>query len=583
MEIILILNFLRVINNPALDIELLSVLMSPVFGFDEDDMARIRLGSKGTSLYAAVLKDSENGNKKSTDFLTEFSYYRDLSLSVPMSQLISVIYDRSFVSAILSAVSESPMASQNLRVFLDHARSYEQNTGRGLSSFITYIDRLFEEGTDLMGAVASQDPTRNAVKLMSVHSSTGLEFPVCFLSNTADAFISDAGKDVLLHPDFGIALKRRDTALNITYNTLPRKALSLELKRAEKSEELRILYVGMTRAKEKLIMTCSYQHPNKYLQSIASKLSSYNRIPPFVVRSANKSSDWILMCAMLHPDGKALREAAGAWCSQDRSSDFPMTVNLIDSPLHESYEEEQNEDTAAVPAERLDEKITQAIDRHSAFSYPYEELLSLPVKVAASELAHKLSDKAFERILSTPAFMQELKLTAADRGTALHAFMQYTDFAKAREDIAEEIKRLTNEGYLTEVQAQSIDIEKASAFIRSPLVDRCIASDQVYKEYRFTVEIPAFYVKPSLPEQFKDETIILQGAVDLAFVEDGKLVIVDYKTDRVKRPNELVDIYSSQLLLYKKALQECLLTEVSECLIYSVYLSQEISVDNATF
>ena len=180
-------------------------------------------------------------------------------------------------------------------------------------------------------------------------------------------------------------------------------------------------------------------------------------------------------------------------------------------------------------------------------------------------------------------FFHKLKLTAADRGTALHAFMQYTDFAKAREDIAEEIKRLTNEGYLTEVQAQSIDIEKASAFIRSPLVDRCIASDQVYKEYRFTVEIPAFYVKPSLPEQFKDETIILQGAVDLAFVEDGKLVIVDYKTDRVKRPNELVDIYSSQLLLYKKALQECLLTEVSECLIYSVYLSQEISVDNATF
>lgn len=582
MEIILILNFLKVINNPALDIELLSVLMSPVFGFDEDDMARIRLGSKGTSLYAAVLRDSENGNEKSSFFLSELSYYRDLSLSVPLSQLVSVIYDRSFVSAILPVVSESPLATENLRVFLDHARSYEQNTGRGLSSFITYIERLTEEGSDLKGAVASQDPSRNAVRLMSIHASKGLEFRVCFLSNTADGFISDAGEDVLLHPDYGIALKRRDTALNVTYNTLPRKALSLELKRAEKSEELRILYVGMTRAKEKLIMTCSYQYPNNYLSKIASMLSSNDRISPFVVRSANKSSDWILMCAMLHPDGEKLREAAGAWCSPDLSAGFPMTVNLIDSPLHEAYEEEEQNKETAVPAPGYDERIAGAIDRHSAFVYPYEELLSLPVKVAASELAHKLSDKAFDRILSTPAFMQEEKLTAADRGTALHAFMQYTDFEKARVDIAGEIRRLTEDGYLTQAQAQSIDIEKASAFIRSPLVDRCIASDQVYKEYRFTVEIPAFYVKPSLTESFREETIILQGAVDLAFVEDGKLVIVDYKTDRVKSPSQLAQIYSAQLLLYQKALQECLLIEVSQCLIYSVYLSQEIYIDDAT-
>lgn len=328
-------------------------------------------------------------------------------------------------------------------------------------------------------------------------------------------------------------------------------------------------------------MTCSYQHPNNYPAKIASLLSSYDRIFPFVVRSANKSSDWILMCAMLHPDGKALREISGAWCSPDLSADFPIAVNLIDSPLYETYEEEQSEDVLTA-APRVDERIIEAINRHSAFTYPYEELLSLPVKVAASELSHKLSDKAFDRILSTPAFMQEQKLTAADRGTALHAFMQYTDFEKAREDIAAEISRLTREGYLTEVQAQSIDIEKASAFIRSSLVDRCIASDKVYKEYRFSVELPAFYVKPSLSEQFKDEKIILQGAVDLAFVENGKLIIVDYKTDRVKTASHLVDIYSSQLLLYKRALEECLGMEVSQCLIYSVHLSQEILLSDAT-
>lgn len=582
IEIILILNFLRVISNPALDIELLSVLMSPVFGFDEDDMARIRLNSRGTSLYAAVLRDSENHNEKSKRFICELSYYRDLSLSVPLSQLISALYDRSFAAAILSAVSESPMAAENLRVFLDHARSFEQNTGRGLSSFITYLDRLTEEGTDLQGAVSSDDPSRNAVKLMSIHASKGLEYAVCFIANTAYDFISDAGKDVLLHPDYGIAMKRRDTALNVTYNTLPRKALSLEIKRIEKSEELRILYVGMTRAKEKLIMTCSNKFPDRYPSKIASLLSSYDSISPFVVRKAGKNADWILMCAMLHPDGAALREEGGAWCSPDMNAGFPMRVNLIDSPLYQMDANEEETADAPILAPRQDENILSAIERHSSFVYPYEELLSLPVKVAASELSHKLSDQRFDRILSTPAFMHQEKLTAADRGTALHAFLQYTDFKKAREDIAGEIDRLTKEGYLTETQAQSLDIGKATAFIRSKLVDRCLASEKVYKEYRFSAEIPAFYVKPSLSESFRDEKIILQGAVDLAFVEDGKLVIVDYKTDRVKTPSRLVDIYSSQLLLYKRALQECLRTEVSQCLIYSLFLSEEISVDDAT-
>lgn len=582
MEIILMLNFLRVINNPALDIEMLSVLMCPVFGFDEDDMARIRLNSREGSLYAAVMKDSESGNEKSSYFLNELSYYRDLSLSVPLSGLISIIYDRSFVSAILSAVSDSPLASQNLRVFLDHARAFEQNTGRGLSSFVSYLDRLIEEGVDLRGAVAVEDGSKNAVTLMSVHSSKGLEFPVCFLSNTADPFISDAGEDVLLHPDYGIAMKRRDTALNVTYNTLPRRALSLELKRAEKSEELRILYVGMTRAKERLIMTSSYQYPNHYLSKLAATLSSGDSIPPFVVRSANKSSDWIIMCALLHPDAKALREASGAQCSADSSAGYPMTVNLVDSPLFDVYEADETEDASVVTKREIDSRIFDEIERHSSFVYPYEELLTLPVKVAASELAHKLSEKRFDRILSTPAFMSGEKLSAADKGTALHAFMQYADFEKAQEDIASELSRLIEDGSLTEVQAQSIDIKKASAFIHSPLVKRCNASQKIYKEYRFSVELPAFYVKPDLPERFKDEKIILQGAVDLAFVENGKLVIVDYKTDRVKSASQLVDIYSTQLLLYKRALEECLETEVSQCLIYSVYLSEEISVDLAT-
>ncbi len=580
IEIVLMINLLRVINNPALDIELLSVLMSPVFGFDEDDMARIRLNSPGTSLYAAVLKDQENGDEKSSRFVRELMHYRTLSLSVGLEQLIRVIYDRTAFSQIISAVSDSANPALNLRTLYDHIRSFEQNTKKGLSSFIAYIDRLTEQGSDLKGALSSDDSSKNAVTLMSIHSSKGLEFPVCFIANTCDAFISDTKEDVLLHPDFGVAMKKRDIALNITYNTMPRKALSLELKRAEKSEELRILYVGMTRAKEKLIMTSSYRFPDHYLEKIASMLSSSETISPFVVRSANKSSDWILMCAMLHPDGEVLREVSSAWCSADRRASFPFDIRLIEEPLSDGEEIFEEGHAQDIEQERIlpPSVAVKMLKEHRDFVYPYEDVLSLPVKVAASQLAHKLSYPAFDRILATPAFLEKEKLTAAEKGTALHRFMQYADFSRARADISSEILRLTDEGYLTHVQAQSIDLERAAAFINSPLVDRCLKSEKVYKEYRFTVGIPAFFVRPEIPDEFKDEEIILQGAVDLAFVEDGRLIIVDYKTDRVKEASHLVDIYASQLLLYKKALEQCLEMPVSECKIYSVYLSKEISV-----
>ena len=573
-EIMLITNFLRVINNPALDIELLSVVMSPVFAFDEDDLARIRIGDRKGSLYAAITQDAERGNQKSRRFLEELAYYRNISVTVPLHQLITLIYERSSFMSIIAA-SDSAGAVNNLRLLLDYARAFEQNTHRGLSSFVNYLDRLVEDGSDLPAAV-SDSAGDFGVELMTVHASKGLEFPICFLANTARKFVSDASKPVLLHSRYGYAQKLYDPALSASFNTMPRNALAMEISRDEMSEELRVLYVAMTRAKQKLIMLATPSRSvASYIAGVAKKLAGQREISPFAVRSANALSDWLTMCALLHPDGEPLREYAGVAADCEPQADFDFTCRVIDTPFDE---EESNDIETQIVNTAQDSAVIDILRKHADYRYPYEALQGLPVKVAASTLAHRMTDKAYDRHLDRPAFMQGEKLTSAEKGTALHAFMQFVDFAAAREDMQAQISRLNDEGYLTQAQVNSIDKERAARFIQSDLVTRCLNADEVYKEYRFNVKIPAKLVDPRIEEAFREEKVILQGAVDLAFVEDGGLVIVDYKTDRVKDPATLKERYASQLLLYKDAMEECLGIPVKECLIYSIHHSQEIEV-----
>ena len=583
-EIMLISNFLRVINNPGLDLELLSVMMCPVFAFDEDDLSRIRINYRNCSLYSGVIMDAENGNKKSKLFVDEIKYYRDLSISVSLSKLIDTIYKRSNFMAIISAMYESELPTSNLRLFLKYAADFEKNTHKGLSGFVSYLDGIVLNDKDIGSAGQGSNLTQNAVAVMSIHSSKGLEFPICIIANTKREFVSDIRENVLLDSKFGFAVKRLDQNLGAAYNTMPRQAIALEMKRREKSEELRILYVAMTRAKQKLIIISTHNDVDKYLNKISSQLANGNQISAFTVRSAGYLSDWIVMCAMLHPDCEMLRNRCNNEVEYDAKSDFKFDCKIIklneeNNDIKQAFIETIAEtEISQLDSVAFDLDITKIIEEHSAFEYPYKSILSLPVKVAASDLAHKISNRKFERILDTPAFMQKENLTSAEKGTALHNFMQFTDFVSARKDLISEIARLTNSGFLSEIQAQSIDIEKAKRFIDSDIITRCINSEQVYKEYRFTVKIPAALVQKDIDPCFSDEPVILQGAVDLAFVENGKLIIVDYKTDRVNDIKSLVDIYASQLLLYKKAMIQCTGLEVSQCLIYSVNLSKSVEV-----
>lgn len=575
-EIMVMTNFLSVIDNPALDIELLSVMMSPMFGFTADDLAKIRVESRYTSLYKAVMNEADKGNEKCARFLSELKFYRDISVTMPVAALINTIYERTGYISIVTALSNNEIALSNLRLLKEYAKNFEAGEQKGLSRFVSYLRRLKETKSDITGAVDLTASSKNVVQVMSIHASKGLEFPVCFIANTGRKFVSDVSQNVLLHSKLGIAVKRKDERLNATFNTMPKDALALSIKRDEMSEELRVLYVAMTRAKQKLVLISSHKKLENHLEKIGSKLTDSKAIMPFAVRNCSTLSQWLTMCAMLHPDGEKLREIAGCEVEPDYSAEFNMDV-LVTTVCDEEEEKTETEEVSIKKLE-TDNAVIDTLKSRISFEYKKSALSKLPSKVAASELSHKLSIKAFDKILDTPAFMNDKTLSGASKGTALHNFLQFCDFDKAYGSIENEISRLLDKGFISQIQADSIDRERAEKFIHSDLIKRCMNSEKVFKEYRFAIKVDASLVDESLPPELRNEKIVLQGAVDLAFVENGELVIVDYKTDKVKNVEELYAMYHHQLLIYKEAMEQCTDYKVKECLIYSIPHSQSISV-----
>ncbi|MBQ4105039.1 MAG: helicase-exonuclease AddAB subunit AddA [Clostridia bacterium] len=577
-EVKVALNYLRVIDNPVQDIPLLSVLMSPLYGFTPDDMALIRSQSPRSSLYMAVKAYAEQGDKKSQHFLSELEQLRNLSLTMPSDLFINTFYEHTgFLS--VSSVTGGELAVNNLRLLSEYATNFERGSSKGISAFVSYLDRLERDGTDLPAAVTPNADALNAVRIMTIHSSKGLEFPVCILTNTARKFLSDASENVLLHSKLGFASKRRDNELLCSYNTLPRKAVALEIKRSEMSEELRVLYVAMTRAKEHLIMIASKKNLQKYVSSLSSGLVGSERVSPFVVRGSTYLSDWLVMCGLMHPNGKYLRSYAGveepesfAW--EDTES---FTVNIVDS-LVCSQEDSSALVSSSVVFESVPENIGEILKSRFDFEYPDYALCNLPQKVTASELAHKDSQKHFSRVLLTPAFLSDTPLSAAQRGIAMHTFLERCDYLLARKDIVSEIQRLESKKILTPMQAKSLDVQRLQNFINSDIITLLLSSDDYFREYRFTVNIPASMIDSTLSGELASYPVILQGSIDLAIITKDGIIIVDYKTDRVHSADELRSMYSKQLLLYKEAIQQTIGKPVIRCLIYSVYLSEVTEV-----
>lgn len=569
-EISLTLNFLRVIDNPKQDIPLLSVLMSPVFGFTADDVSVIRMCDKG-DFYSCLLSSASKGNVKVSSFLDKLRYWRSLSCCLPASELITELYNETGLVCIFDATDKSGMKRANLMLLFDYACTYEKSGYAGLSAFIRFIDRISSQKQDLTGALGDVQ-SADVVKIMSIHKSKGLEFPVCILADMMKKFNRmDETKNLIVNLSHGLGIIRRDLDTFEQYRTVCHSAVKLSMHRDSISEELRVLYVAMTRAKEKLIVVLEKKKAAEFFRKCSIDITpGERRTAPYAVTRASSYGNWLITALLRHPDSAELRKLGNVSNEAVLKCESPLKV------VYYAPEENESELKDEKSIERVDGQLLEKIRERLSYRYPYEALSGVISKRAASEVDRNYIDRDYFAS-SVPPFLTEGGLTGAQRGIATHTFIQFADFEKAENDLEGEIGRLKAKGILTEVQARGINRRALSSFFKSTLFERIKRSPLVMREKKFTLEVPVGEVYPELSD-FSGEKMMIQGIADCAFLEDGELVVVDYKTDSLNNETDFVVKYASQVILYKKSLSECTGYNVKSAVLYSFHLGKEIEV-----
>lgn len=581
-EISFILSLLRVLDNPVQDIPLAAVMLSPLFGFSAGELADIRASAKERletgetePLYRSVAASADEGDEKAAAFLKKIESLRRLSLTLSAGELVRRVCEETGFDAIVGAMPDGERRRLNIGLLCDYAEKYEAAGNLGLSGFIRFIDKVARTSGDLATAAR---PSENAdiVRIMTVHQSKGLEFPICILADMQHAFNErDNTESVLISSSAGLGMKRRTEDGISVYDTASRRAAVITSERMGRSEEMRVLYVALTRAKENLVMVTSVPNPEKGLAKVAVECGIGERANPFAVLRMNNFSDLVLTALMRHPAADELRKLSGVdvpiFLSEKDRFKLKVVVSDSESFMTESANEQK---IAAKPV------FFNEVQARLDYSDPRSVLSSVPAKRAASDGSERGINREYFAS-SRPAFMSSGGLTPAQRGTATHKFMQFSNYAAARAGIESELARLVDGGFLSEDEGKAVNIGAAKRFFMSPLAERIFASDNVMREKKFAALFPAKFFYPELTGEAAEEKIVVQGIADCVFVEDGELVIVDYKTDTGVDAEALLDRYSAQLEIYREALSQALGMPVKETLLYSFFMNSTVKVGTA--
>lgn len=570
-EILCVLSLLRFLDNPLNDIALLAVLFSPLFGFSPDDLAALRQqAGRKCPLFAAIRRCVRSNHPladRLSAFLSVTDRLRTAAIALPADRLLQQLYATLSIPAVMRARPHGEQRLANLQKLLDISQGFEQNGYRGLSAFVRYLDRQCRESDEPLAPVVSGE---DAVRILSIHQSKGLEYPVVFLADLARKFNDRAQTEPpLLHRDLGVGLRYIDPATLETFDSLPYQAISHRMRRDDRAESMRVLYVAATRAREKLCLLITGDI-DKLLAQAAAGVRNDPHIPAPALFNAASYAHWVLAALLRHPDAAPLRLSAQTDWLTPLPCDTRLTVSVQEPlPAIDPVAAESTVFTAA-PDEWPE------LEKRLSYRYPYESLRNVPAKLAVSDLAHRRAD---DRFLATarPAFFSETDLTPAERGTALHQFLRYADFSQAAADLPAEVRRLQTGGFLTAQQAKSLPLKNLHAFFESPLYRRMVGASEVLREYAFSVERPAADCFPALRDTPGGaEPVLIQGIADCLFCENGRWVLVDYKTDRVRTESELVERYRTQLHLYADALRETLRQPIDEQYLYSFHLHRAI-------
>lgn len=572
-EIQFLSSLIRVINNPLIDIPLISVLMSPVFAFSADELAEIRMINPKADLYLCLIEYAKT-SVKAEAFLRKLKLYRNVSASHPVNELVRYVIDDLSVFDIYYAAGEGEQRRANIKGFLKLANDFVDNGKRGLNEFVRAMNFAIDNG-QLKSAVESTSED-NSVKIMSIHKSKGLEFPYVILADCSKSFNRrDSYNTMTLSKETGIGLKIRDDELFTRYHSLSSAATEKAILFGEISEEIRVLYVALTRAREHLTFICdvSGKSLKKRVQLNKHFPSSGGKISPYAVYKAGSTSEWILSCFASHNDCDIVRDCCGiVSVSGNYNNDFSVDASYIDFNL----EAETAEDTEVQSTASVNEELLRSISERVDYVYPYD-VSGVLAKVAASSTEKHIDSKAFFAT-KKPRFLKS-DFTGADKGTAVHKFLEFADFEKTLYNIDEEISRLLEEQLLNEDEIKVLDIEAVKQFVNSDITSRLLKSEKVLKEYEFSVLRPAGEIYEGASASVKNEQIVVQGKLDCAFVENGEVVLIDYKTDKINDEAVFISTYKNQLDIYADAIYQCLGLNVKEKYIFSFNLKKFIKID----
>ena len=550
---------LRVIDNPAQDIPLAAVLLSPLFPYTADDLVALRRACPQGSLYGAVLGDAADRFAEFTAALTE---YRRLARTLPVAELLEELLARTGYLAAVGALPDGARCREDLLSFT----AWASGAGRaGLPALIRAMDAAAANGGLNQSAGGQTRP--GCVSIMTVHRSKGLEFPVVFVADTDHKFNqSDAIRPVLTHSRLGVGVMLRAPRAAKRFKTLPYAALAQAIRTETLSEEMRVLYVALTRAQDALIITVPLKNTASSLKTPAV-CAAAEATGPEAMRSMGSWAGWILTATMLHPDSDALWNYT-SFLPHHRPTKVALGIRLLPLP-------EQTEQPPAPPAPAADPAAVARLRVSFAWQSPRAALEKVPAKVSVSAVVHAARPVALER----PAFLQKSGMTGAERGTAIHAFMQSVPFDGPAPDLTAEVRRQTELQLLDPALADKLDLDAVRPFFESAVWRRIRLAKQILREEPFITALPAAEITPAAGQgSAAAAEVLVQGIADLVLVFDEHAEILDYKTDRSRDAQFYVDEYAAQLRLYRRAFAQRLSVPVTKLTIYSFALADEIDI-----
>lgn len=590
-EIMSLTAVLDIIDNPTRDVSLISAMFSPLFGFSEDELADISCDRRQGSFFDAV-KRSAKSNDRCSEFLETLEKLRIMASDMSTQNLLWQVLEITDALSIYGAMDNGALRRENIMAMLEYAGGYEARGHRGLFRFLEMFKNEGEKGKLSGPEISFQG---GAVRIMTIHSSKGLEFPVVILADMGKRFNSDDTKgNVLIHPELGVGIMLKDMERKIRYSTMPRDAVSKKIASENRQEEMRVLYVAMTRPERKLIMTASYANAETAMEKLAGMAD--RPLSPYVIGNVKSMAEWVLLPLMLTEEKSALGiEGASPLGSVDWDVNLVPWENFMgDNGKKHLVLPEADVEGAVLPSggatagSDAPSALEQGIKERVYYGYQYEDAVNLPSKLTATQIKSKLSEAAAEDAesmrrskipLLRPSFVtQRGELTGAQRGTAAHLVMQYADYSKcvSIEGIGEEISRLAALHLITNEQAEAVDTDMLFSFFKSTLGAQTLASRSPKREFKFSLLVPA---EKYYPDAGKEE-ILLQGVIDCFFETDDGLVIIDFKTDNVTKKTvmERADSYAYQLDVYAYALSRITGSRVARKILFFFALGEGVEL-----